>query len=420
MSSSGGTRFRVQVGSVLAIQVAGLGLGLLTTALLARWLGAAGKGTLELALLLPDMLALFLSGGVGVANVYFAGARRFDTRTLAANAVTFALLGTVAGLGLVGVLLAAGWLQALLPGVPTRLILVALPGLAIALLRGYFATLLQGLQRITAVNLADLAQNGLLLLLIIVLVGGAGLGLLGALVVALAARLAGLLVLAFFLHREGAALTPRWDPPVMRATLAFGLRGHVGNMLQFFNYRLDTFIVNYYLGPAGVGVYSVAVRLAELLWQLPNAVGFVIFPRAAASSAAEMNRFTPRVFRLTLGLTAIGAAGLALIGQPLIVLVFSASFGAAYLPMLALLPGVVLLGSAKVLTNEIAGRGYPHYNSINSGLALILTVVFDVLLIPRYGILGAALASSIAYTLIFLVTLGVYPMVQRRSTAREE
>ena len=195
--------------------------------------------------------------------------------------------------------------------------------------------------------------------------------------------------------------------------LSFGLKGHIGNMLQFFNYRLDIFILNGFLGPANVGIYTVSVRLAELLWYLPDAVGFVIFPKAASSRPEDMNAFTPRVFHITLGLTALGALGLALFGRPAINLVFSSVFIGAYVPMLVLLPGVVLLGGAKVLTNEIAGRGYPHYNSLNSGLALILTVILDLVLIPRYGLLGAALASSIAYAAIFLTAIGFYLTVSR-------
>jgi O-antigen/teichoic acid export membrane protein len=77
---------------------------------------------------------------------------------------------------------------------------------------------------------------------------------------------------------------------------------------------------------------------------------------------------------------------------------------------------VILLGGAKVLTNEIAGRGYPHYNSFTSGVALILTVLFDLILIPRFGIIGAALASSIAYGTIFFVAIGFYIVVSRRTT----
>ena len=73
----------------------------------------------------------------------------------------------------------------------------------------------------------------------------------------------------------------------------------MGNVLQFFNYRLDLFLVNYFLGPSGVGIYTVAVSMGEMLWYLPNAVSFVIFPKAANTSKEAMNRFTPRVSRHT-------------------------------------------------------------------------------------------------------------------------
>jgi O-antigen/teichoic acid export membrane protein len=231
------------------------------------------------------------------------------------------------------------------------------------------------------------------------------------------------IVSAVLVLREGGTLLPAWSRPVMRSTLAFGLRGYVGNVMQFFNYRLDMLLVNGFIGAAGVGIYGTSVRLAELLWNLPNAVGFVIFPKAASTSAKQMNRFTPRVFRITMMLTTIGAVGLALVGQYLIVLVYGPEFASAYVPMLALLPGVVLLGGAKVLTNEIAGRGFPHYNSITAAISLVLTIVLDLLLIPPYGVLGASIASSISYAVIFVAALIFYRIVSRRTaraSARQE
>jgi O-antigen/teichoic acid export membrane protein len=186
-------------------------------------------------------------------------------------------------------------------------------------------------------------------------------------------------------------------------------------VLQFFNYRLDAFLVNFFLGPAGVGIYSVSVALAEMLWYLPNAVSFVIFPRAARTRPEAMNAFTPRVFRTTLALTALGGLALAALGRTLIVLIYGEAFAPAYGPLLALLPGVVLLGGAKVLTNEIAGRGHPQYNSMASALGLGLTIFLDLLLIPRFGVLGAAIASSLAYAAIFVAAIVFYARVSRQA-----
>jgi O-antigen/teichoic acid export membrane protein len=105
---------------------------------------------------------------------------------------------------------------------------------------------------------------------------------------------------------------------------------------------------------------------------------------------------------------------LALIGRFLIVAIYGPDFAAAYGPLLALLPGIVLLGGAKVLTNEMAGRGYPQYNSIASAAGLAVTLLLDLTLIPRLGVMGAAIASSIAYAGIFVLALIFYGRASRR------
>ena len=125
-------------------------------AIIARWLGPEGKGVISLALLVPGMLGLFLSGGIGVANVYCAGSRRLDVRTLTENSVTFAILGTILGTLVIGTLVATGWLSVLVPGISLWLIILAMVGLPFGLLSGYLSAILQGIQRIIMVNMINM------------------------------------------------------------------------------------------------------------------------------------------------------------------------------------------------------------------------------------------------------------------------
>ena len=344
----------------------------------------------------------------------FIGSRRQDVRTLSANSVAYAILATILGATIVVVLDLTGWLTRLVPGVPVWALLLAMLTLPISLLSGYFRALLQGLRHITALNTITLGQSGLTLLLTATMVAGLGWGLAGAIMAATFAGVGGLIAAAILVRCAGGRWRPHWRKPVMRATLAYGLRGYFGNVLQFFNYRLDAFIVNFFIGPAGAGIYGVSVALAEMLWYLPNSVGFIIFPKAAATAPSEMNRFTPRVFLITLALTSLGAVVLALLGSFLINLIYTSAFASAYLPLLLLLPGVVLLGGAKVLTNEIAGRGYPQYNSINSGIAAGVDLDPGFGTDPRYGVPGAAFASSVAYTASFFTAIIFYRAVSHR------
>jgi len=107
----------------------------------------------------------------------------------------------------------------------------------------------------------------------------------------------------------------------------------------------------------------------------------------------------------------------AISGKFLISFLYSETFIAAYLPLLALLPGVVLLGGAKVLTAEILGRGYPQYNSFLSGSGLAITILGDLILVPKFNVLGAALASTISYIAMFLISIGFYLIVVQKENS---
>lgn len=407
--------FTRQVGFVYVVQLACLALATLEAALIGRWLGPEGKGLLSMCVLVPAVVSLFLNGGVGMANAYFAGSRRLDLSTLASNSIRFGVLMTLVGWGIICVLSVCGWIEIVLPGVPLDLLFLALLILPIQMLTTYLGGILQGIQQIAKIMMVNLSIALLSLVLVALLLVFFHCGVTGALIAHAMAIVAGLALSLVYLQREGIAIVSGWSLNAMSQMLGFGLRGYIGNLLQFLNYRLDMFVVNYFLGSAEVGIYAVSVRCAELLWHLPNAVGFVIFPKAASSKPKAMNAFTPKVFGATVGLTALAGFGLAIVGEPLIILVYSEPFAVAYQPMLALLPGVVLMGGGKVLSNEIAGRGYPHYNSLNSGIALLVTVALDLILIPHYGALGAALASSAAYAVMFVTAIILYLIVSRRA-----
>jgi O-antigen/teichoic acid export membrane protein len=96
---------------------------------------------------------------------------------------------------------------------------------------------------------------------------------------------------------------------------------------------------------------------------------------------------------------------LALVIRPFIFRVYGPDFAESVDPFFLLLPGVVFLGGAKILSADLSGRGLPGYNAIGSFISLVVTVGLDLLLIPFHGTRGAAVASSVAYftTLCYVV-----------------
>jgi O-antigen/teichoic acid export membrane protein len=383
----------VDVLAMFTVHVMSFFISLAMASVTARWLGPEGKGTMSVILLGSGLLALLMGGGLNVANVYFAASRRLPVSQLTGLSVSWMLIATAAA----SVLIAGAtfWHNQVIPGVPRWGLWAILCFVPLMVLGNNFSGVLQGLQRILAVSRIRLVQSGLSLLLTVAFVAGMRWNLFGALGAVLVSHIVGIGLMAGRLRGVGGRLWPSW-PNQARSVTVFGVKGHIANLLQFLNYRLDLFVVNYFLGPAAVGIYGVAVSLAELMWFLPDAVGFAVFPRAAAGRA-EVQTAGWRFAVMSTAATAAGAMVLALSAPAIIGIIFSPAFSSAYPALLALLPGAVLMSGAKVLANEIVGRGYPQYNAIIAGIALTVTITLDLILIPRLGIVGAAIASSLAY-----------------------
>lgn len=408
------------VASTMSTQIVGLMLSVVASVIVARTLGPQGKGAVAVVLLIGNLLALVLNGGLSSANVYFAASGKISPSKLLSNSVIFALLATLIGAVLVLVLASTGLIAKLVPGVSMGLLLVGIIAFPVRLLDLLLSCILQGLQKIVTVNIIDLNQSLIYVVLVLILVVVFKGGVWGAVVALQSGVVVTAIAKLVVLNHQNIRLHLRWDGAVARETLRYGAKGYVSNIMQFFNYRLDSLIVNFYLGVAGTGLYSVSVSLAELLWHMPNAVSYSLFPKSAASKVEHVNRVLPGIFGITTAVTALGAGALALSGKFAIRLLFSRAFASAYTPMLALLPGVVCLGAGKVLLAYISGRGYPIYQSIAIGVSLVVTVALDFVLIPRYGILGAAIASSVSYTTILLFAAYFYFQVRDRVSGSAE
>jgi lipopolysaccharide/colanic/teichoic acid biosynthesis glycosyltransferase len=200
------------------------------------------------------------------------------------------------------------------------------------------------------------------------------------------------------------------SPALAKKVLAFGGRGQLGNMLWLMNLRFDFILLGALAGPAVLGIYAVASKVAELMRLAPTAINYVLYSRFAhlpgAQATTEARHLLPRATALTLALTPLVAAA-AYIGLPI---VYGEAFRAAVTPAEIIIIGLSVEGAAAVSSAYLVGRGHPGLNSIAMGVGATITVTLDVILIPRYGALGGAITSAVAY----LVTTLVLVLLTRR------
>lgn len=379
---------------------------LATALLLILLLDPAARGFQNLLVLLPTLLASLTLLGVSHATPVLLH-RGVSEQRLLANLIGLGLcVVAVVSLALLPLLpLAANFLSGEYRVTPIDVLLGMLL-LPPTLLGDYLRSLLAARRDLRSVAVTQSVQAVAQLIFALALVVLLGWGPLGAVWAVVLGGWCGFGWTVWAVRRLG-SLRPRLDGAVLRPLLGLGLRGHVGNVVQTFNYRLDVFIVQGFLGQAAVGLYQTGVFLAEIVWYVPNAISSALLPQVAATGSSQE---TPRVARHTLLLTALGAIGLVGVTWPGLALV-RPIYLPAVLPMAVLLVGVVALSVHKVLASDLSGRGWPHYPSFTSTLALIVTVAGDLLLIPRFGIVGAALASTLAYLIQTIVLLRIYTRV---------
>jgi O-antigen/teichoic acid export membrane protein len=203
------------------------------------------------------------------------------------------------------------------------------------------------------------------------------------------------------------------DWPLTRDQLRYGFQTHIGNIAQRLNLQVSTIILSSMLGATAVGLFSVTVTLAQVLWYIPDSVGRILFPRVASSSREEANRVTPLVCRNTILLVAIASLVLFLVGRWIIVTIYGDEFIGAVQPLYLLLPGIVALSISKVLTKYLSGVGKPFFNSTASVVSFLVNAPLLYVLVRSHGLPGAAIASSIAYLVHAIVVVAFYARESR-------
>jgi O-antigen/teichoic acid export membrane protein len=184
-----------------------------------------------------------------------------------------------------------------------------------------------------------------------------------------------------------------------RRMFNYGFRVQVGNWSNAANVRLDQLLLSLLATPASLGVYVVAVTYANVVLTLPGSAALVMLPQIVSE---HRNGTAPacmaRWYRRTLWTSASGAAAIAIAGIYLLPLLFGPGFEPAVPLLVFLVPATVLLGMNQILSTAFRGIDRPAVGSTAETLGLVVTVVSLVLLLPRYGMYGAAIASLAAYS----------------------
>ncbi len=399
-------RFVRDSAGVFGAQMLATGLGVGTSVITARMLGPHDRGLYQLLTLLPITLSNFVKLGIPQANVYFMRRRGASGSDVASHSLWLAL-GLGGGLAL-ACYLARGWLLVhFLRGAPPITVVPVLLLLPFVLLQAFFSAVLQAEERFREYNFQQVAPTVLGLVGMAIALVWLRTGLAGAIVIQTLVVVGVTVWLALRVHRT-APLRLTWRPELARDMMTFGSKSYLQTLASTLHFRIDQYMIGFLLDPVQVGFYAVATNLALLLLRISDATGTVLYPRLAAAGERDAHAQTSAVCRHTLFITVLVALGYELFGGLAIRLLFGERYAAAVLPMRLMLPGIVMISLYLILTRNFTSRNRQEVNIVAAGAALAINVGLNWVLIPRWGIAGAAVSTAVSYSTAALILLVVF------------
>jgi O-antigen/teichoic acid export membrane protein/O-antigen ligase len=198
--------------------------------------------------------------------------------------------------------------------------------------------------------------------------------------------------------REGAEL------PARAEIVRFGLKGFLGSVSPIENLRLDQASIALFLNPVALGLYVVAQSFTNLPRFVAQSIGMIAYPTVASDrDPVSARRRMWRYALLSAALCSAVVVALEAAATPLVHVLFGSAFAGAVTITRILLVGVVFLAVRRTLSDAARGAKRPGAGSLAEGASWIALVIGFVLLAPRMGAEGVAIALSVAWMFSFVV-----------------
>ena len=398
--------FKRGIQSEFSARLVGSIASALTIVFLARFLGSEQFGLLFLAISVLSIISVVGELGIGKSTGRYISEYKEEEPGQVYHIIKYGILINTMLLVAVtgGVLLTAGHIATFVGEPDLELLLLA--GIAYLVAHALFKFVrytFQGLQQIKTGAVLKIVNRvcRLVFVVVLVFVGYQALGgLIGYVLSFLVAAVVGFGILASTLV-SNYTFSEQSQNGIARRIAEYSLPLTLTRGSKKIIKELDIFLIGFFLTPAAVGYYKVSKQVISFT-QLPaSTMGYSLSPAFSGKKAAGAIEQASELYEETLTYTLLlylpGAIGLILVAEPVIQLFFGTEYSSA-VPVLQILAVFTLFQAiTHVTSGGLDYLGRATHRAILKGVSSVGNVILNLLLIPRFGIIGAAIATVVTY-----------------------
>lgn len=209
-------------------------------------------------------------------------------------------------------------------------------------------------------------------------------------------------------------LKKTYNKAFIKDVFNYGIKGWIGDIAVTSNNRVDQLILSFFLSPVSLGLYSICANIGQIVWIMPSAFRQILFNKnAEMTTESDRKKFTSRYHAFFLITGLILAGTLVLLAKKLVYFLYGSAFLEAVLPLQIYLIGTGIYIGTLVLTKYFGAIKKIIINSYIQIFSALIGILAALLLVPIFGLVGAALSSTISYILSYI--LAVYFFKDLRS-----
>ena len=199
-------------------------------------------------------------------------------------------------------------------------------------------------------------------------------------------------------RREGSFGFP--EKKSLNCFFRYSITALAANVVFFLVYKVDYLFVHYspVCTAADLGNYIQVSKLGQMMLVIPQIISSVVFPRTASGiDRMKINSAIMMIARLFSQLFLLAFIITAFFGDRIFVMLFGETFNKMQIPMLIIIPGIFALSILTLLSAYFSGKGKIKINLYGSIIGLSVMIIGDFIFVPRYGIIAAAIISTLSY-----------------------